>query len=79
MIRKKMKNIMKPITRLLILDPIQAYLGGGMDMNRDNETRDMTKKLGLLAEKYNCAIVHIGHMNRAAGNKGAYSSIDFLQ
>ncbi|WPB28002.1 hypothetical protein CLBADJHJ_00428 [[Clostridium] scindens] len=48
-------------------------------MNRDNETRDMTKKLGLLAEKYKCAIVHIGHMNRAAGNKGAYSSIDFLQ
>ena len=42
--------------RMLILDPIQAYLGGGMDMNRANEARDMTKKLGALAEKYKCAI-----------------------
>ena len=31
--------------KLLILDPIQAYLGGGMDMNRANEARDMTKGL----------------------------------
>lgn len=43
--------------RLLILDPIQAYLGGGMDMNRANEARDMTKRLAALAEKYQCAIV----------------------
>lgn len=67
--------------RLLILDPIQAYLGGGMDMNRANEARDMTKKLGALAEKYKCAIVLIGHMNKATGNKAAYrgmGSIDFF-
>ena len=38
-------------------------------MNRANEARDMTKKLGLLAEKYKCAIILIGHMNKAAGNK----------
>lgn len=73
--------IIKTNARLLILDPIQAYLGGGMDMNRANEARDMTKKLGLLAEKYKCAIVLIGHMNKAAGNKAAYrgmGSIDFF-
>lgn len=67
--------------KLLILDPIQAYLGGGMDMNRANEARDMTKKLGALAEKYKCAIVLIGHMNKASGNKAAYrgiGSIDFF-
>ena len=67
--------------KLLILDPIQAYLGGGMDMNRANEARDMTKKLAVLAEKYQCAIVLVGHMNKAAGNKAAYrgmGSIDFF-
>lgn len=67
--------------RMLILDPIQAYLGGGMDMNRANEARDMTKKLGVLEEKYQCAVVLIGHMNKAAGNKAAYrgmGSIDFF-
>lgn len=73
--------LIKTDAKLLILDPIQAYLGGGIDMNRANEARDMTKKLGLLAEKYQCAIVLIGHMNKAAGNKAAYrgmGSIDFF-
>ena len=67
--------------KLLILDPIQAYLGSGMDMNRANEVRDSTKKLAALAEKYQCAIVLIGHMNKAGGNKAAYrgiGSIDFF-
>lgn len=73
--------IVRTGARLLILDPIQAYLGGGMDMNRANETRDMTKKLGALAEKTKCAIILIGHMNKASGNKAAYrgmGSIDFF-
>ena len=75
------KAIVRTKARMLILDPIQAYLGGGMDMNRANEARDMTKKLGALAEKYQCAIILIGHMNKAAGNKAAYrgmGSIDFF-
>ena len=73
--------IIRTKAKLLILDPIQAYLGGGMDMNRANEARDMTKKLAALAEKYQCAIVLVGHMNKAAGNKAAYrgmGSIDFF-
>lgn len=73
--------VIRTKARLLILDPIQAYLGGNMDMNRANETRDMTKKLAALAEKYQCAIVLVGHMNKAAGNKAAYrgmGSIDFF-
>ena len=75
------KAIVQTKARMLILDPIQAYLGCGMDMNRANEARDMTKKLGALAEKYQCAIVLIGHMNKAAGNKAVYrgmGSIDFF-
>ena len=73
--------IVRTHAKLLILDPIQAYLGGGMDMNRANEARDMTKRLGALAEKYKCAIILIGHMNKASGNKAAYrgmGSIDFF-
>lgn len=73
--------VIRTKAKLLILDPIQAYLGGGMDMNRANEARDMTKKLGALAEKTKCAIILIGHMNKASGNKAAYrgmGSIDFF-
>jgi len=69
-------------TKLLILDPLQAYLGGGMDMNRANEARDMTKRLAALAEKYQCAIVLVGHMNKAAGNKahtGEWVRLIFLR
>ena len=67
--------------KLLILDPIQAYLGAGTDINRANEARDMTKKLGALAGKYKCAVLLIGHMNKASGTKASYrgiGSIDFF-
>ena len=81
MIDERMEEaVIRTKAKLLILDPIQAYLGGGMDMNRANEARNMTKKLATLAEKYQCAIVLVGHMNKA-GNKAAYrgmGSIDFF-
>ena len=66
--------------RLVILDPIQAYLGADVDMHRANEIRPVMKHLGDLAEKYGCAIVLIGHMNKAVGVKASYrglGSIDF--
>ena len=65
MIDERLETAIKQTgARVLILDPIQAYLGGTMDMNRANEARDMTKRLSLLAEKYKCAILLIGHMNK---------------
>lgn len=68
MIDERIKEALKATgAKMLILDPIQAYLGGGMDMNRANEAREMTKRLGQLADKYECAIILIGHMNKAAG------------
>ena len=82
MIDERLETAIKQTgARVLILDPIQAYLGGTMDMNRANEARDMTKRLSLLEEKYKCAILLIGHMNKAGGNKAAYrgmGSIDFF-
>jgi len=67
--------------KLCIFDPIQAYLGGDTDMNRANEAREMTKKLGSIVERTGCAIVLIGHMNKGSGAKAAYrgmGSIDFF-
>lgn len=75
------KAIIAAEAGLLILDPIQAYLGGGTDMNRANEARELTKRLGGIAERTGCAIVLIGHMNRGSGAKAAYrgmGSIDFF-
>lgn len=50
--------------KLVILDPIQAYLGSGVDMHRANEIRPVMKHLGDIAEKYNCAIILIGHAEK---------------
>lgn len=72
--------LQKTAAKLLILDPIQAYLGANVDMHRANEIRPVMKRLGDLAEKYNCAVLLIGHMNKASGSKSTYrglGSIDF--
>ena len=65
---------------LAVLDPVQAYLGNGVDMHRANEVRPIFKRLGQLAEQTGCAIVLVGHMNKMQGAKSAYrglGSIDF--
>lgn len=66
--------------RVVVLDPIQAYLGAQVDMNRANEVRPIMKRLSLLAEKYHCAILLIGHMRKSADGKavaGGIGSMDF--
>ena len=61
--------------RLIILDPIQAYIGATVDMHRANEIRPVLKHLGIIAEKHNCAIILIGHMNKASGSKSTYRGL----
>lgn len=61
--------------RLIILDPIQAYIGATVDMYRANEIRPVLKHLGIIAEKHNCAIILIGHMNKASGSKSTYRGL----
>ena len=61
--------------RLIILDPIQAYIGATVDMHRANEIRPVLKHLGIKAEKHNCAIILIGHMNKASGSKSTYRGL----
>ena len=61
--------------RLIILDPIQAYIGATVDMHRANEIRPVLKHLGIIAEKHNCAIILIGYMNKASGSKSTYRGL----
>lgn len=61
--------------KLLILDPLQAYLGGGVDMHRANEIRPLFKALAGAAERTGCAVVIIGHMNKMNGTKGLYRGL----
>lgn len=66
--------------RLIILDPIQAYVGEKTDMNKANEIRPIFRRLADVAERTGCAVVLIGHLNKASGGQSAYrglGSIDF--
>ena len=66
--------------RLIILDPIQAYVGEKTDMNKANEIRPIFRRLAEIAERTGCAVILIGHLNKAAGGQSAYrglGSIDF--
>lgn len=67
--------IIETKARLIILDPIQAYIGATVDMHRANEIRPELKHLGIIAEKHNCAIILIGHMNKASGSKSTYRGL----
>ena len=61
--------------RLVILDPLQAYLGADVDMHRANEIRPVMSYLANMAEQFGCAIVLIGHMNKNMGAKAAYRGL----
>ena len=67
--------------RLVIIDPVQAFIGADVDMNRANEVRPVFRKLGMIAEKTSCAIVLIGHLNKSSGTQSTYrglGSIDIM-
>ena len=72
--------IIRTKARLVVLDPIQGFLGAAVDMHRANEIRPLMKRIAVLAEKYHCAIILIGHMNKNSNGKSSYrglGSIDF--
>ena len=72
--------IVQTKARMVVLDPIQGFLGAEVDMHRANEIRPLMKRIAVLAEKYHCAIILIGHMNKNSNGKSSYrglGSIDF--
>src|SRR5690606_31551733 len=65
---------------LLVVDPLQAYLGEGVDMHRANEVRPVLTALGKLADEYGCAVLSITHLRKSSSERAIYrrlGSIDF--
>lgn len=65
--------------RLIIIDPIQAFLGADVDMHRANEVRPLMASLSRIAELHKCAVLIIRHINKG-NSKALYrgmGSIDF--
>lgn len=65
---------------LVVIDPLQAYLGSSVDMYRPNEVRPLLAALAVLAEKYKCAILCVRHLTKSPADRAIYrglGSIDF--
>ncbi len=58
--------IIRTGAKLLVIDPLQAYLGGS-DMHSAAGIRPLMKHLTAVAERTGCAIVLIGHLNKKGG------------
>ena len=69
------RAIRENYARLVIIDPVQAFLGADVDMNRANEVRPIFRSLGDVAQATSCAIVLIGHLNKAAGTQSTYRGL----
>lgn len=69
------KAIRENNARLVIIDPLQAFLGANVDMNRANEVRPIFRRMAEMAQNTNCAIVMIGHLNKASGTQSTYRGL----
>ncbi|MCL2573275.1 MAG: AAA family ATPase [Defluviitaleaceae bacterium] len=60
---------------LVIVDPIQAFMGAKVDAHRANEVRPVFTHLRRLAKRYNCAIVIIEHLNKNMNGNPMYRGL----
>lgn len=56
---------------LVIFDPMQLFFGADVDMFRPNETRPVMEHLRGMAERNNCAVIIIAHLNKQGGKSKA--------
>ncbi len=57
------------------MDPLQGYLSQDSDLTNAGRMRSQLKRLADIAAKYQCAIVIVGHMNKASGEKNLYRGL----
>ena len=67
--------IVQTNAKLLILDPLQAFLVQDTDMYSAGRMRQQLKKVADLAAKHSCAVVIVGHMNKTSGEKNLYRGL----
>jgi hypothetical protein len=58
-------------SRLIIIDPISAYLGG-VDDHKNGALRGLLSPLKSLAERLNVAVVLVSHLNKGSGTNGKH-------
>ena len=67
--------LQKTGARLLVIDPIQAFLVQDTDMQSAARMRTVLGKLADVAARYHCAVVLVGHLNKSYGGKNLYRGL----
>jgi Bifunctional DNA primase/polymerase, N-terminal/AAA domain/Primase C terminal 1 (PriCT-1) len=58
--------------RLVVIDPLQSFLGADVDAHRANQTRPVMDGLIMLAGRTDCAIVITRHFSKGVGGSALY-------
>jgi hypothetical protein len=69
------KHIVEKGVELVILDPLVAYMQGGVDMNKANETRPFMARLAELAKRTNVTIIGLRHLTKGSKDKAIYRGL----
>lgn len=68
----------KTQAKILVFDPIQAYIKKDVDINNAREMQPLITKLSILAKKHNCAVILIGRFGKSYNEKDTYKSLGCL-
>lgn len=66
--------------KLVVIDPVQAYLPNGVDMSKAEQVRPMLRALQRLALEKQCAVILLRHLAKGSKDRALYKgmgSIDF--
>ncbi len=58
--------------KLLVIDPIMAFLDRSVEVNSDARVRHALRPLAKLAEKHHCAVLLVRHLNKKVGPQALY-------
>ncbi|WP_110172202.1 AAA family ATPase [Luteitalea pratensis] len=61
--------------RLVIVDPITAYINASKNTHRVSDVRSVMRPLEALAHTHDCTILAISHFNKAVGNHDAMTRV----
>ena len=67
--------LLKTKARLVVVDPIQSYLGAEVDAHRSNKTRPVLDGLARLANEFGCCILLVRHLGKAPTGRAIHRGL----
>ncbi len=61
--------------QLVVIDPIQSYIGNDSDLQIAVKARKLMRRIAIWAHAYNCAVVLIGHLSKRENSKDLYRGL----